>query len=51
MRIYCDQNIMEETVEFLSQLGHDVTSTRHTGLSIASDKEFLEFAISKNRIL
>ena len=51
MHLFCDQNIMVETVEFLRRQGHDVTSTRDVGLALAPDDEVLAFAIRENRIL
>lgn len=51
MHLFCDQNIMVETVEFLRRLGHDVLSTRDVGLALAPDEEVLAFAIQENRIL
>ena len=51
MRLFCDQNIMVETVEFLRRLGHDVRGTRDVGLALAPDDDVLAFAIRENRIL
>jgi len=51
MQLFCDQNIMVETVAFLRQQGHDVSSTREVGLAVASDDEVLRFAIQHARVL
>ena len=51
MQLFCDQNIMVETVEFLRQQGHDVSSTREVGLALAPDDEVLGFAIKYARVL
>jgi len=51
MRLFCDQNIMRETVGFLRQLGHDVVSTREVDLQDAVDSEILAFAVREERIL
>jgi len=51
MRIFCDQNILTETVTFLRSLGHDVTSTRECGLSCAGDAEVLDEAVRQDRVL
>jgi len=51
MRIFCDQNIMVETVTFLRQQGHDVISARDVGLAVAPDEEVMAFAIAKDRVL
>lgn len=51
MRLFCDQNIMVETAQFLRRQGHDVVSTRDVGLSEAPDEDVLEFAIKDGRVL
>ena len=51
LHIFCDQNIMVETVEFLRRQGHDVLSTRDVGLALAPDEKVMAFAIEDNRIL
>jgi predicted nuclease of predicted toxin-antitoxin system len=51
MHLFCDQNIMVETVEFLRQQGHDVSSTREAGLAAAPDEEVMAFAVRQDRIL
>lgn len=51
MHLFCDQNIMTETVDFLRRHGHDVISTRDVGLTLAPDDEVMAFAIKENRIL
>jgi len=51
MRIFCDQNIMIETIDYLRSLRHDVASTRETALSYASDDEVLGKAIQQDRVL
>jgi len=51
MRIFCDQNVMTETVDYLRSLGHDVGSTRDSGLATASDAEVLRTAIQQERVL
>lgn len=51
MHLFCDQNIMVETVTFLRQSGHNIISTRDVGLALAPDDVVLAFAIKENRIL
>ena len=51
MRLFCDQNIMKETVGFLRELGHDVVSTREAGIQHGSDSEILEYAVQNDRFL
>ena len=51
MRLFCDQNIALETVEFLRSLGHDIVSTRDVGMSRVDDAEVLHYAIREDRIL
>ena len=51
LRLFCDQNIRVDTIQFLRTLGHDVVSTRTYGMQRASDSEILERAISEGRVL
>jgi len=51
MRLFCDQNIPLETVEFLHSLGYDTLSTRVVGMSRADDEDVLRYAIREDRTL
>lgn len=50
LKLFLDQNLRVETVEFLRQLGLDVISTRELGLSRATDGEIAAVAIAQDRI-
>ena len=50
LRLFCDQNIRVDTVQFFWTLGHDVASARDYGIQTASDPEILERAVSEGRI-
>lgn len=51
LRLFCDQNIRVDTVQFLRTLGHDVASAREYGMQTASDPEILERAVLEGRVL
>jgi len=51
MRLFCDQNIPLETLDFLRSLGYDVLSTRDVGMSRVDDEEVLQYAIREDRAL
>ena len=51
MHLFCDQNTMVETAEFLRRQGHDVVCTRDVGLDLAPDDEVMAFAIKQDRVL
>jgi predicted nuclease of predicted toxin-antitoxin system len=50
MRFLTDQDIFAITVRFLSDLGHDVVTAGHIGLSEAEDLELLRMAQQQGRI-
>jgi predicted nuclease of predicted toxin-antitoxin system len=51
MRIFCDENIMAETVRFLRSLGHDVSCVAEENLSGAEDAVVLAKATKEGRAL
>ncbi len=51
LRLFCDQNILVDTVIFLRKSGYDVLSTRDLGMERAQDSEVLQAAIEEERIL
>lgn len=51
MRILVDQDVYQVTVQFLRDLGHDVTRAADEGLARASDETILQHAAREKRVV
>jgi len=51
MKILANENLFEPIIEFLKNLGHDVSSIRDAGLSGISDEEVYQLACKEKRVI
>lgn len=51
MRLFCDENIRDTTVEWLRTRGHDAVSVKEVGIGGADDKTVLNYAVTEGRVL
>ena len=51
MRLFCDENIRDTTVEWLRALGHDAVSVKDVGKGGADDESVLDYAVVEERVL
>lgn len=51
MRLFCDENIRDTTVQWLRDLGQDAVSVKEVGMEGAPDKDVFSYAIAENRVL
>lgn len=51
MRLFCDENIRDTTVDWLRTLGHDAVSVKDAEIAGADDAAILDYARSDERVL
>ena len=51
MRLFCDENIRDTTVQWLRNLGRDAISVKEAGMAGMADESVLSYAIAEDRVL
>ena len=51
MKLFINENVYDPIIDYLKNLGHNVLSVRHSGLSGISDDEVYKIACRENRII